>query len=309
VISWSQPSEVPEDFPETAVTIGKFDGVHLGHQALLAELVEAAEEHGIASAVLTFDRHPAALLNPGELKPTLIGHRQKAYLLDQAGVDATLTATFDQAFASLTAEQFVAEYLVAALKARIVLVGAEFRFGAGGAGDVALLRALGERHGFRVRVIEPVLVDGERVSTTRIRDLLDEGNVRAAEALLGRPHLTTGMIEHGLKIGRSIGFPTANMSREAEGYLPLDGVYAGWLYADDERYPAALSVGINETFQAVPRLVEAHVIDHTNLDLYDKVVSLEYVEFIRPPAKFDGVESLVAEINRDLDKCRVILGE
>ena len=309
MISWSQASEVPADFPETAVTIGKFDGVHLGHQALLADLIETAEEHGIASALLTFDRHPAALLNPERLRPTLIGERQKQFLLAEAGVDATLTVAFDEAFSSLSPEEFVAQHLVGALKARFVLVGSQFRFGAGGAGDVALLKELGERHGFRVRVIEPVEVDGSRVSTTRIRDLLDEGNVVAAARLLGRPHLTTGIIEHGLKIGRSIGFPTANMSRDAEGYLPLDGVYAGWLYADGERYPAALSVGINETFQAVPRLVEAHVIDHVDLDLYDKVVSLEYVDYIRPPAKFDGVESLVKEIHRDLAKCRQILGE
>ena len=141
-----------------------------------------------------------------------------------------------------------------------------------------------------------------------MRDYLDRGNIAKTTELLGRPHLTTGVVEHGLKIGRTIGFPTANMSRDAEGYLPVDGVYAGWLYADDERYPAALSVGINETFQAVPRLIEAHVIDRTDLDLYDKVVSLEYVEYVRPAAKFDGVESLVAEINRDLDKCRQILG-
>ena len=308
MISWSKPSEVPTDFAETAVTIGKFDGVHLGHQALLADLIDTAEEHGIASAVLTFDRHPAALLNPGGLRPTLIGDCQKQYLLAEAGVDATLTVEFDETFAALTPEEFVQRYLVDALKARYVLVGAEFRFGAGGAGDVPLLRTLGELHGFRVRVIEPVLVDGQRVSTTRIRDLLDQGDVVAASQMLGRPHITTGMIEHGLKIGRSIGFPTANMSRDAEGYLPLDGVYAGWLYADGERYPAALSVGINETFQAVPRLVEAHVIDRTDLDLYDKVVSLEYVAYVRPAAKFDGVDSLVNEINRDLDKCRAVLG-
>jgi riboflavin kinase/FMN adenylyltransferase len=202
----------------------------------------------------------------------------------------------------------VQQVLVDALKARWVLVGENFRFGAKGAGGVADLRELGQKHGFKVRVIEPVDIDGEVVSTTLVRQALDAGDVVKAATLLGRPHLTTGIIEHGLKIGRSIGFPTANMSRDAEGYLPVDGVYAGWLYADAERYPAALSIGINETFQAVPRLIEAHVIDHTDLDLYDKVVSLEYVAHIRPSAKFDGVESLVAQINLDLDDCRKILG-
>jgi riboflavin kinase/FMN adenylyltransferase len=161
--------------------------------------------------------------------------------------------------------------------------------------------------GFMVKVIPHYLIDGEVVSTSKIRSLLLEGNVVAAAKLLGRVHSTRGVIEHGLKIGRQIGFPTANMSRSAEGFLPLDGVYAGWLYADGERYMTALSVGINETFEAVPRLVEAHVIDQQGLDLYDKVITLEYVDFIRHAAKFDGVESLVAEINRDLDKIRALL--
>lgn len=128
-----------------------------------------------------------------------------------------------------------------------------------------------------------------------------------AAKLLGRLHSTTGLIEHGLKIGREIGFPTANMSRDSEGFLPKDAVYAGWLYADGERYMTALSVGINETFTAVPRLLEAHVLDVTELDLYDKLITVEYVEFIRDAAKFNGVEDLVAEINRDLDKIRAIL--
>jgi riboflavin kinase/FMN adenylyltransferase len=308
MITWTSLDQIDADFPETAVTIGKFDGVHLGHQALIADLVETAEEHGIASVVVTFDRHPDALLNPSAVKQPITGPIQKQFLIREAGADALLTLTFDEALSHLSPEEFVRQVLVEALKARWVLVGQSFRFGADGAGDVETLKSLGETFGFKVRVVAPVEVDGETVSTTLIREYMDKGDVVHASKLLGRPHLTTGVIEHGLKIGRSIGFPTANMSRDAEGYLPLDGVYAGWLYADDERYPAALSVGINETFQAVPRLIEAHVIDRNDIDLYDKVVSLEYVDFVRPAAKFDGVESLVAEINRDLDKCRVILG-
>ena len=304
MITWTSVDQIDPDFPATAVTIGKFDGVHLGHQALLADLVEVSEEHGIASVVLTFDRHPDALLNPKAVKPAITGPIQKQYLLREAGVDAILTLAFDEALAALSPEEFVKQVLVDGLKARWVLVGEDFRFGAEGAGDGETIRELGAKYGFRVTVVPPVVVDGEVVSTTLVRDYLDRGNIAKTTELLGRPHLTTGVVEHGLKIGRTIGFPTANMSRDAEGYLPVDGVYAGWLYADDERYPAALSVGINETFQAVPRLIEAHVIDRTDLDLYDKVVSLEYVEYIRPAAKFDGVESLVAEINRD----RQILG-
>ena len=289
------------------MTIGKFDGVHLGHQALLTRTVDLAEENLFAAVVLTFDRHPDALLNPAACKLPLIGPAQKAVLLTEAGIDATLTLNFDEALAAMSPTEFVQQILVNALKAKVVVVGEGFRFGNKGSGTVETLRELGSKLGFRVFVIPQVTIGGESVSTTRVRELLDQGKVVAAAALLGRNHITTGIIEHGLKIGRTIGFPTANMSRDCEGFLPLDGVYAGWLYVDDEKYPAAHSVGINETFQAVPRLVESFVLDRYDLDLYGKTVTLEYVEFIRPAAKFDGVESLVAEINRDIEKILKIL--
>lgn len=292
----------------TAVTIGKFDGIHRGHQALISALREAAAEQNLKTILVTFDRHPDAVLNPANLKLPLIGPGQKEALVSEAGLDALLTLTFNDALAQQTAQEFVQETLVAGLKASIVIVGEDFRFGAGGVGDVSLLHELGQLLGFEVRVIPSATEAGVKVSTSAIRELLDLGDVVMAARLLGRTHTTVGVIEHGLKIGRTIGFPTANMSRDAEGYLPLDGVYAGWLIADGIRYPAAHSVGINETFQAVPRLVESHVLDRKDLDLYDKIVTLEYVDFIRPSAKFDGVDALIEEINRDLAKIRNILG-
>jgi riboflavin kinase/FMN adenylyltransferase len=187
-------------------------------------------------------------------------------------------------------------------------VGEDFRFGNRGSGDVHLLHDLGQQLGFEVRVIASAMLDGAKISSSAIREALDAGDVVKAQKMLGHVHTCVGIIEHGLKIGRSIGFPTANMARDCEGYLPLDGVYAGWLVVDEHRYPAAHSVGINETFQAVPRLVESHILDRDDVDLYDKVVTLEFVDFIRPAAKFNGVEDLVEEINRDLAKIRVILG-
>lgn len=307
MLNFNSAADFPVDFADTAVTIGKFDGIHLGHQALLRNVVELAEENLLASVALTFDRHPDALLNPMACKLPLIGPAQKAILLAEQGIDAVLTLEFDQRLSEMTPVEFVDEILVQTLKAKIVVVGEGFRFGAKGSGSVEVLKELGAARGFRVIEMPQVCIGDTPVSTTRIRELLDEGKVVAAAALLGRNHITTGVIEHGLKIGRTIGFPTANMSRDCEGYLPLDGVYAGWLYVDDQKLPAAHSVGINETFQAVPRLVESFVIDHTGLDLYDKTVTIEYVEFVRPAAKFDGVESLVAEINRDIAKIREIL--
>jgi riboflavin kinase/FMN adenylyltransferase len=307
MITVGSTSEIPAGLPESSVTIGKFDGIHLGHQQLIAETIESAEEHSLIPVVVTFDRHPHSILSPGTEPQALIGPMQKAELLEEAGIELVLNLPFDEYLSKLTPEQFVKTVLVDALKARIVTIGEGFRFGVDQQGDVETLRNLGVQMGFMVKVIPNYLVDGEVVSTSKIRSLLLEGNVVAAAKLLGRLHTTRGVIEHGLKIGRQIGFPTANMSRSAEGFLPLDGVYAGWLYADGERYMTALSVGINETFEAVPRLVEAHVIDQQGLDLYDKVITLEYVDFIRHAAKFDGVESLVAEINRDLEKIRALL--
>lgn len=305
---WSKPSEVPGDFAETAVTIGKFDGIHLGHRKLIAELCEAAENHMLAPVVITFDRHPDAVLNPEKVRLPLIGPKQKIQLLKDLGVSSLLNLEFDLTLANQTPEEFVQHIIVDTLRAKLVLVGEAFRFGSKGAGDISTLRELGQKYGFTVKVVSHATANGEKVSTTRIRELLDAGDVATAAKLLGRNHRTTGEIEHGLKIGRTIGFPTANMSRDAEGYLPLDGVYSGWLHADSRRYPAAFSVGINETFQAVPRLVEGYVLDETELDLYGKIVDFEYVDFVRATAKFDGVEALIVAIKQDVEVVRNQLG-
>lgn len=307
MITVSSTAEIPAGLPESSITIGKFDGIHLGHQQLLAEAIESADEHLLIPVVVTFDRHPHSILSPGTEPQALIGQHQKSELLEQAGIELVLNLPFDQYLSQLTPEEFVRTVLVESLKAKIVTIGEGFRFGVDQQGDVETLKDLGKQLGFHVRVIPNYLVDGEVVSTSRIRALLLEGNVKGAAKLLGRLHSTQGVIEHGLKIGRQIGFPTANMSRDSEGFLPLDAVYAGWLYADGDRYMTAISVGINETFEAVPRLLEAHVIDVQGLDLYDKIITVEYVDFIRLAAKFDGVESLVAAINKDLDQIRAIL--
>lgn len=300
--------QIAESLTGSAVTIGKFDGIHLGHQKLIGELSAAAKEHGIKSIVVTFDRHPDALLKPDQAKLPLIGPNQKRELIAAQGVDVLVTLPFDQALSKLDPENFAALILVEGLKAKIVFVGEDFRFGNKGSGDVATLRVLGQKYGFQVHVVSSALLGEVKISSSTIRETLDRGDVATANKMLGHVHTCVGMIEHGLKIGRSIGFPTANMARDCEGYLPLDGVYAGWLVVDEHRYPAAHSVGINETFQAVPRLVESHILDRDDVDLYDKVVTLEFVDFIRPAAKFNGVEDLVQEINRDLDKIRKILG-
>ena len=306
--SFTSLDQISKTLTASAVTVGKFDGIHLGHQKLIGALRSAAEEHDLATVVVTFDRHPDLLLNPENSKLPIIGPKLKQSLIADTGVENLLTLPFDHELANLLPEQFVKQILVEGLKAKIVLVGEDFRFGHKGSGDVQLLRDLGQQLGFEVRVISSADINGQKISTSKIREYLDAGDVKRAAEMLGRVHASVGVIEHGLKIGRSIGFPTANMARDCEGYLPLDGVYAGWLCVDGQRHAAAHSVGINETFQAVPRLVESHVLDRNDIDLYDKVVTLEFIDFIRPAAKFKGVEDLVEEINRDLVKVRKVLG-
>lgn len=301
-------SSVPKDLGPTAVTIGKFDCIHLGHQALFTEVVDAAANLNLAPTVVTFDRHPDHLLRPERAKLPILGPGQKAELISGFGISTMLQLEFNKALADLTPKEFVTQILIEGLNAKLVLVGEGFRFGSQGSGNFKTLVELGAANGFEVREVKPVELEGEVVSTTRVREQLDLGNVSLVNRMIGRKHEVSGIVEHGLKIGRTIGFPTANISRDAEGYLPLDGVYSGWLIADGVRYPAAHSVGINETFQAVPRLVESHVLDETDLDLYDQVVQLEFVDFVRQVYKFDGVESLVAQIHLDLVVVREQLG-
>ena len=306
--TYSVLSDVPSDIGKTAVTIGKFDCLHLGHQSLFSNLITVANRESLTPTVVTFDRHPDHLLRPDRAKLPIIGKNQKHSIIEASGAQVLVELEFNHELASKTPEEFVKEILVETLNAQVVMVGEGFRFGNQGSGDAQTLRDLGQQYGFSVSEVKPIEIGGETVSTTRVRNLLDQGNVAMVAKLLGRVHVAVGVVEHGLKIGRKIGFPTANLSREAEGYLPLDGVYSGWLVSEGKRYPAAHSVGINETFQAVPRLVESHVLDETELDLYDKVVTLEYIDFVRPVEKFDGVDSLVAQINLDLEVVRQQLG-
>jgi riboflavin kinase/FMN adenylyltransferase len=298
---------VPEDFAETAVAIGKFDGIHLGHQQLFHELIHFSEEAGLAAAVLTFDRHPDAFLKPGTEPDAIIGPIQKARILEAIGADALITLRFDQELANLTPEQFVLNHLIP-MKAKLVLVGQGFRFGHNGSGGIVELRELGQRYGFTAKEI-PTVVFGElRVSSTEIRKAITAGNIKVANIMLGRSHQTEGLVEHGRKIGRQIGFPTANLARNSEGLLPVDGVYAGWLHADGIRYPAAHSVGTNDSIAAVPRLLESHVIGRDDLDLYDKIVTCEFIEQVRPWAKYESMEKLIEQISSDVEACKRVLG-
>lgn len=299
---------VPAGFGPSAVTIGKFDGVHAGHRAVIGMLTRVADAEGLQSAVVTFDRNPLRLLAPEKCPADLVGLEQKLDLLQGTGVDAALVVAFDAGFAAQSPEQFVRSILVDALHAKVVLVGSDFRFGIRGSGTVETLTALGRELGFRVQLIGDVRPEhGRRVSSTWIRELLADGEVDHAARLLGHIPTVRGIVVHGAKRGRELGFPTANLSPESEGLIPADGVYAGWLTDAGERYPAAISVGNNPTFEGVPhKQVEAYVLDR-DLDLYGHRVEISFVERIRGMVAFAGIDPLILQIADDVDRARRIL--
>ncbi|WP_423917610.1 bifunctional riboflavin kinase/FAD synthetase [Frigoribacterium sp. 2-23] len=299
---------VPAGFGPSAVTIGKFDGVHVGHRAVIGLLEEAAEARGLIPTVVTFDRHPLSVLRPESTPTPLVSNRQKRELLERAGVAATLMLAFDDELRSLTPEEFVDRVLVAALHASIVFVGDDFRFGVRGSGTVDTLRALSAERGFEVVSIDDVRPGGgRRASSTWIRELLDAGRVREAGALLGREPAVRGVVVHGEQRGRELGFPTANLERTSEGFVPADGVYAARVLIEGTVYPAAVSVGNNPTFEGVPeKQVEAHLLD-VSLDLYGAEMTVLFVDWIRGNLRFDGLESLIEQIGDDVETCRRIL--
>lgn len=312
---FSSLADVPAEFGPSAVTIGKFDGVHRGHRVVISQLCEVAAGQGLTATVVTFDRHPLSLLSPEACPDALLSTKQKVELLAQTGVDATLILPFDRQFSEQSPEDFVLSTLVHGLRAKVLLVGEDFRFGAKGAGNVDLLRALGEQHGFEVQPITAVgtgEASGQgqrRVSSTWIRERLAAGRVREAGELLGALPSIRSIVVHGEHRGRELGYPTANLAPAIEGFVPADGIYAAWAVVDGIRYPVAVSVGNNPTFTGVPeRQVEAHLFDE-DMDLYGRQITVSFVDYVRPMMKFDSVDGLVAQMRHDDEAIRAIVAQ
>lgn len=309
---WRSLAEVPTDVGRTVVTIGNFDGVHLGHQRVIAAARATAERLGIDRVVaVTFDPHPIAVLRPEHAPPTLTAMSLRVPLLDAAGVDDVLILPFDRDIAAWSPERFVRTVLVDALHASGVVVGANFRFGARAAGDVALLERLGRELGF---VAEGVELDGgpQVWSSTYVRTCLACGDVAGAAEALGRPVAVRGTVQWGDQRGRELGYPTANVPVE-DSAVPADGVYAGWLLVDPakkaDRLPAAISVGDNPTFPGTrKRRVEAYVLDRTDLDLYGREVEVVFVERLRGMVPFASVDALLSAMAEDVTRTRAALG-
>lgn len=297
--------------PATAVTIGAYDGVHVGHRALLRDLCDRAEPAGLSVVVVTFDRHPAYVVRPESAPRQLTSLEQKLELLADCGVDRTVVVPFDEERANETAEDFVKEVLVDRLTARLVVVGQDFHFGHGRKGNVALLRELGARWGFEVVGVGLTDDGTEPVSSTRIRALLAAGDVEEAARLLGRPHEVRGPVVRGDgRGGPELGFPTANLEIPVDIALPADGVYAGhFRRADGSVHPAAINVGRRPTFYepgTAPVLVEAYLL-HFDDDLYGEASRVCFAHRLRDEQRFDSVEDLIAQMHRDVAEAERML--
>jgi riboflavin kinase/FMN adenylyltransferase len=302
---------VPPD-AGSVVTIGAYDGVHLGHRAVIDEVRRRAGDLDARSAVVTFDKHPAFVVRPESAPPQLTDLEQKLELLADTGLDITAVVHFDESRATESPEDFVAEVLVGCLGVRAVVVGEDFHFGYQRRGNVALLRQLGAEAGFEVLPV-PLLarVDGidEPVSSTAIRRALAGGEVDVAARLLGRPYEARGTVVRGDQRGRLLGFPTANVEVPNQVCLPADGVYAGWYERPDGIvHPCAINLGRRPTFyeHADHSLLEAHLLDF-NDDLYGERAEVRFAEFLRSERKFDGVDALVAQLKHDIEHTRRVL--
>lgn len=292
----------------TVVTIGNFDGVHRGHQQVVAAVVARARENGAPSVVTMFDPHPMTLIHPDSAPLRLTSLDRRIQLLEQLGVGGTLVLPFTRDLSLWSPEEFVRKVLVDALHASEVHVGENFRFGHRAAGTVDTLRAEGAAHVFAVHAV-PLVAGAARWSSTYVRQCVAEGDTRAAAEALGRPHRVEGPVVEGDKRGRELGYPTANLALGDDVAIPADGVYAGWLVrADGTRMPAAVSIGTNPTFGGSARRVEAYVLDRDDLELYGEHVGVEFADRLRDTITYAGVEPLLEQMARDVEQVRAITG-
>jgi len=304
---WRGLGAAPPDLGRSVVTIGVFDGVHLGHQRIVWRAVARAAELRAPAVAVTFDPLPEAVVRPDAAPLLLTTIDRRLELLGGLGLDGACVIEFTPAFAQIEPADFATSVLVDTLRAVDVVVGENFMFGRRAAGDVGLLRDLGATSGFMVDAVSLVGNDGsgpQPFSSTWIRARIAAGEVEAAAKALGRPHRLEGVVVHGDHRGRELGYPTANLELPPRLAVPADGVYAGWL--DD--MPAAISVGANPTFSGVDRRVEAYAIDRSGLDLYGRAMTLDFVARLRGMVAFDGVEPLLVQMAADVEACRAILG-
>jgi riboflavin kinase/FMN adenylyltransferase len=291
----------------SVLTLGNFDGIHKGHQALIGGAVAEARKLAIPCVVLTFEPHPLKVLAPERAPKMLLSHKDKMQLLQVLGVDVVVIQNFDLAFANLAAESFVRDLLADRLKARRIWVGSDLRFGQGRKGGVGELREWGAELGFSVATVDAVVVNDARVSSSRIRQLVIAGQVDAVEPMLGRYHFLSGRVVGGHRRGRDLGFPTANISTRTE-VLPLDGIYATLFHLGDRRLLSVSSIGVNPTFGAGPRSIESYILSFQE-DIYGAAVKISFVKRLRAEVNFTSARALSAQIQQDVDDAAAVFRE
>lgn len=287
--------------------------MHRGHQLIIGRAVERARELGVPVVVVTFEPHPSEVVRPGSHPPLLAPHHRRAELMAGLGVDAVLVLPFTPDFSRLSPADFIVKVLVDKLHARAVVEGPNFRFGHKASGDVAYLTELGRTYDYEVEVVDLFVRGaaggGEPFSSTLTRRLVAEGDMAGAAEILGRPHRVEGVVVRGAQRGRELGFPTANVETLPHTAVPADGVYAGWLTADGERMPAAISVGTNPQFDGTERTVEAYAIDRVGLDLYGLHVTVDFLAYVRGQQKFDSIDALLVAMAADVTRCRQLIAD
>ena len=293
----------------SVVTVGTFDGVHLGHRGLIAQTIEAAEGLGAGSVALTWDRHPAETLRPDKVPPLLSSAQRKLELIEETGVGAVAILPFDKELSLMSAEDFVRDVLVRGLGTRSVLVGHDWRFGHKARGNVPLLEQLGGELGFEVLGVELQTVDGDAVTSSRARAAVTSGEMDLARVLLGRPFDVDGVVVRGAARGKELGYPTANLDVDPALARPPIGIYAGVAGVEGRKIPAAISVGVSPTFGGEegksPVTIEAYLLDFDE-DLYDRTIRLEFWKRLRDELKFDSTEALVTQMDKDVEETRAL---
>lgn len=296
----------PPPGQETVITIGVFDGVHRGHRHLLQRMFELAAPPLIPT-VITFSNHPAEVVNPERTVTKIITPEEKIRLLYAAGVESVICLEFTNELANVDADEFT-NLLVEGLRMRGIVTGPDFALGRNRSGNLDYLRRRGQAMGFWVATVPPLELEGAAVRSRRVRHALADGNVDGAEYLLGRPYATDGVVVHGAKMGRQLGFPTANIIPTQNFVIPADGVYATYATVNGVRHLAATSIGVRPTFGLSQRLIEAHLLDFSD-DIYDENLRLEFVSRLRGQETFDGIDALITQMNRDVANARNILTE
>ena len=290
---------------ETLITIGVFDGVHLGHRHLIRKLIQRAAEGNFLSGVVTFNSNPKAVLSPRTKLARLTTLEERASLLKSLGVDLVIPITFTTEVAALSAREFVL-YLKKYLKLRGLVIGPNFALGRGREGNAATLQSLGRELGFTVEVVKPLMTENTLVSSTAVREALARGDMKTTTKLLGRYFSLRGPVGGGAERGHVLGFPTANIQVEPEQALPEDGVYATLAHIGDKVYQSVTNIGVKPTFGKGERTVEVHILDFTG-DLYGRKLTIELVERLRAEVKFVGPEELAAQIKKDVEQAKTVL--